>query len=273
MYSLVMMAALATGADATPAPVAVSAPVVLTSCGGCCGFVTTCHGCCGFVTTCHGCCGFVTSCHGCFGGCHGGHFFGKLRGWFGHKHGCISYGCCGFAWGPVCGGYGCGWVASCVGCYGCYGTWSVGGAYLAPYGVQNIGGSGAPAPTTPMDTAPPATAPMPKAPTAPTAPTLPAPPPVEPKTSANIKFVLPADAKLYVDGQPTRSTGSERPFYTPSLTPGRKYYYDVRAEVVVNGETIVEEKRVIVQAGDDLRESFGKLLAAVAKAGDAVAAK
>ena len=83
---------------------------------------------------------------------------------------------------------------------------------------------------------------------------------------ANLKFVLPANAKLYVDGRLTGGGGAERTFYTPPLAPGQQYYYDVRAEVVVNGETVTEEKRVIVSSGASLVETFPKLTAAVEKA-------
>ena len=76
--------------------------------------------------------------------------------------------------------------------------------------------------------------------------------------------VLPANAKLFVDGRATGGEGTERAFFTPPLARGQKFYYDVKAELVVDGKPVVEEKRVIVQAGDDLRESFPKLFAAVA---------
>jgi len=92
-----------------------------------------------------------------------------------------------------------------------------------------------------------------------------APPPMttpEKKAGASLKFQLPATATLIVDGQVTTATGSERSFFTPELIPGQKYYYDVRAEVTVAGQTITEEKRVIVSAGANVTESFGKLLAA-----------
>ena len=250
MYSLVMMAAFATGADATPALVAApTADIVLTSCNGCCGYVTSCTGCCGYSS------------------CYGGYSHGWGRKWHGHKHGCISYGCCGFNWGPAYSYGCCGWSYSCFGyggcyggcCGGCYGSWSYGCGYIAPYGAYIIGGGGvivAPATVTPPAVAtPPAAAPVP-------------PPIADKKDAANIKFVLPAGAKLYVDGRLTNGAGEERPFYTPNLVPGRKFYYDARAEMVVNGETVVEEKRVIVQAGDDLRESFPKLIAAAAPAAD-----
>jgi uncharacterized protein (TIGR03000 family) len=103
-----------------------------------------------------------------------------------------------------------------------------------------------------------------------TPPTTPAPMPTpgtekkdpEKKVGANLKFQLPATATLFVDGQATSGSGSERSFFTPELIPGQKYYYDVRAEITVAGQTITEEKRVIVSAGASVSESFGKLLAA-----------
>jgi len=252
MYSLVMMAALTAGADATPAMEIVSGPMVMTSCTGCCGYV-------------------ATSCTGCGGGCYGGgHGWARGRHWHGHRHGCVSNGCCGFNWGPGCGGC-CGWSTSCFGnggcCGGCYGSWSYGCGMLPAYGAYNIGGGGM------MYSAPTMSAPI-MAPAAPMTAPVPSPIAAPNKGAANIKFVLPADAKLYVDGQLTKGTGEERPFYTPTLDAGRKFYYDAKAEMLVNGETVVESKRVIVQAGDDLQESFPKLIAAAAKAADlAVATK
>jgi len=101
--------------------------------------------------------------------------------------------------------------------------------------------------------------------------------PVAPKPKegmgANLKFKLPADAKLYVDGRLTMITGTERAFTTPPLAQGSKYYYDVKAEVLVDGKPMVEEKRVLVQAGADITESFPTLLAAVEKKGSPVAGK
>jgi uncharacterized protein (TIGR03000 family) len=100
------------------------------------------------------------------------------------------------------------------------------------------------------------------------APTAPEPKPADPtkKTGtgmgANIKFKVPAAAKLFVDGKLTVLTGSERTFTTPPLAMGEKYYYEVKAELAVGGKVIVEEKRVIVEAGSNLTESFPTLVAA-----------
>lgn len=83
---------------------------------------------------------------------------------------------------------------------------------------------------------------------------------------ANLKFTLPADAKLFVDGKPAPGSGAERSFYTPPLTVGQKFFYDVKAEMMVAGELVVEEKKVIVEAGASLTETFPKLTAALARA-------
>jgi uncharacterized protein (TIGR03000 family) len=90
--------------------------------------------------------------------------------------------------------------------------------------------------------------------------------------SANLKFKVPAEAKVYVDGTLTPGTGTERAFYTPALERGKKFFYDVEAKVVVNGKEVTETKKVIVEAGADLTEEFEKLIAAVA-APNAVAGK
>src|SRR5262245_19618539 len=92
-------------------------------------------------------------------------------------------------------------------------------------------------------------------------------------TAANLKFTVPAAAKLYVDGRPTTIAGTERVFTTPVLTPGQKFYYDVKAELVVNGAMVVQEKRVIVEAGANISEAFEKLIAASNGTGVVVAGK
>jgi len=85
-------------------------------------------------------------------------------------------------------------------------------------------------------------------------------------TGANLKFKVPADTKLYVDGKLAPGSGTERAFYTPALEAGKKFFYEVKAELVVDGKTVVEEKKVIVEAGANITETFEKLTASVEKA-------
>ena len=50
-----------------------------------------------------------------------------------------------------------------------------------------------------------------------------------------------------MDGRLTMIGGSERSLPRP-LPTGSQYYYDVKAEVVVDGTPVVEQKRVVVEA-------------------------
>jgi uncharacterized protein (TIGR03000 family) len=61
---------------------------------------------------------------------------------------------------------------------------------------------------------------------------------------------LPADAKLTIGGRPTVSTSESRLFETPSLTPGKTFYYVLEATVVRDGKTETVTKEVIVRAGE-----------------------
>jgi uncharacterized protein (TIGR03000 family) len=79
---------------------------------------------------------------------------------------------------------------------------------------------------------------------------------------ARLTVEVPEAAKLYVDGTLVNGDAATRNFHTPDLTPGKTFYYDLKAEVTVNGKTVKEEKRVLVRAGDVVNEAFPKLIAA-----------
>jgi uncharacterized protein (TIGR03000 family) len=74
---------------------------------------------------------------------------------------------------------------------------------------------------------------------------------------------VPAEAQLFIDGQLMKTTSERRVFRTPTLEPGARYYYDLRAEIVIGGKTESETVRVIVQGGNEAEATFPKLLAAV----------
>lgn len=80
--------------------------------------------------------------------------------------------------------------------------------------------------------------------------------------AARLIVIVPADAKLYIDGMPTPE-GSDlmRAFASPVLRAGRDYSYLVRAEVRRRGEPISWFKVVVLRAGEDTRVSFLKELA------------
>jgi uncharacterized protein (TIGR03000 family) len=92
---------------------------------------------------------------------------------------------------------------------------------------------------------------------------------------ARLTIVLPADAKLFVDGALAKGDGASRNFHTPDLPAGQTFYYELKAEVTVGGKTVTDSKTVLVKAGEVLTERFPKLVAAVdaAKGRDALAKK
>jgi uncharacterized protein (TIGR03000 family) len=47
-----------------------------------------------------------------------------------------------------------------------------------------------------------------------------------------------------------------RSFNTPELEPGRRYFYTVRAETVRDGRTVVQSRRIILSAGQEVNVSF-----------------
>jgi uncharacterized protein (TIGR03000 family) len=62
---------------------------------------------------------------------------------------------------------------------------------------------------------------------------------------------LPADARLTVDGEPTRARGAVRTFASPPLAAGQRYQYELRAEVVRAGRTRSVRQRVVVYPGQE----------------------
>jgi uncharacterized protein (TIGR03000 family) len=76
---------------------------------------------------------------------------------------------------------------------------------------------------------------------------------------AKLIVEVPADAKLYIDDQPMKTTSARRVFSTPALEPGQAYYYMVRVEVMRDGKVQSDTRRVIVRAGEEIRADFNRL--------------
>ena len=71
---------------------------------------------------------------------------------------------------------------------------------------------------------------------------------------------LPADAKLFVDGQLTRTADKAvRTFMTPELEEGVEYRYVMKAEVTRDGQTQSETQTIVVKAGVEARTEFASL--------------
>jgi uncharacterized protein (TIGR03000 family) len=67
---------------------------------------------------------------------------------------------------------------------------------------------------------------------------------------------VPDDAKIFVNGQPTTSTGASRQYVSRNLQPGFNYTYEVRAELVREGRTVEQVKTVDVRAGETANLAF-----------------
>jgi uncharacterized protein (TIGR03000 family) len=188
---------------------------------------------------------------GCYGGgvapncsgVYGGSYYGIPCGGYGCSGSWGGYGCNG-CWGCYGGSWGNGWGGggldyNCFGCHGCYGCYG---------GFGCVGYSpGGPAASIPES--------------------IPAPHVDEKKggtstvtpSRAKVIVQLPADAKLFVDDQPVKATQERQSFSTPQLRRGQTYFYDVRAEAIRDGKTVVETKRIIIRAGEEVTVSFPKL--------------
>jgi uncharacterized protein (TIGR03000 family) len=88
--------------------------------------------------------------------------------------------------------------------------------------------------------------------------------PAMPKTSGTsaedsgvLTVWVPYDAKVTVNGLETRSSGSRRQFVSFGLKPGFSYKYEVRAEVVRNGQVQEETRTITLTAGQVTAVAFG----------------
>ncbi|MBL8794003.1 MAG: TIGR03000 domain-containing protein [Planctomycetia bacterium] len=94
-----------------------------------------------------------------------------------------------------------------------------------------------------------------------------------PAAKATVVVELPADAKLFLDGNAVPLSSARRTFETPPLKPGKTYAYTLRAEVVRDGKTLVDAKRVVFQAGNTVQVEFQELTARAAALGNSTARK
>lgn len=82
-----------------------------------------------------------------------------------------------------------------------------------------------------------------------------------PLERATIRVDLPEQARLTFNGGPTESTGSQRVFLSPPLSPGRDFTYTLRSELTRGAKITAVSKRITVRAGEetrvDLRSGYG----------------
>ena len=299
MYSLLMMTALAGGGSDAPAFGGRFLGPTYGSCGGvsyvpsyygscygssCYGgsYYSACTGCYGsayYGPACGGYSSYASACCG-YTACCGGGLFSGLFSHF-HTSSCRGYSsCCGYS--SACCGYTagyyygscCGYSSCCGGGYGspyysvyggCYGS-CVGSVYPS-YSPGVMVAPFAPVIAAPVDGVIVGSAATPAGPvvTASRAEIgtngLLAAAPKNDSAPARLVIELPAKATLYVDGVAVPGKGESRQFHTPDLTRNKAYYYELKAAVLVDGKVEVEEKKVVIRAGDTAIEAFPKLIA------------
>jgi uncharacterized protein (TIGR03000 family) len=74
--------------------------------------------------------------------------------------------------------------------------------------------------------------------------------------SSPVTVMLPAKAKLFVDGVVAATAGGTQTFRTPELSKGKPYSYQFRAEVDADGKTEVLSREVTFKAGEPVVVSF-----------------
>ena len=78
-------------------------------------------------------------------------------------------------------------------------------------------------------------------------------------TGAGVLLVkVPTDAKIFVNGKATTTTGTERQFVSRGLVRGATYNYEVRAEMVRDGEPVTITKTARLTAGGNAELAFSE---------------
>jgi uncharacterized protein (TIGR03000 family) len=75
-------------------------------------------------------------------------------------------------------------------------------------------------------------------------------------SSAYFTVAVPVDAKVSINGKDTTSVGASRTYVSRSLNAGRRYKYEITAQVNRNGQTIADTKTVYVRTGERQNLSF-----------------
>jgi uncharacterized protein (TIGR03000 family) len=149
---------------------------------------------------------------------HGGAYGGAYRG--GYYHG-------GYFYGPGIG----------IG----IGVYPYGYGYPYAYPPLVVGGA--------YSYYPPATVVVQGQPAVEAQPQQPSPGEAAPKNAQIKVLVSDPNAKVWFDGSPTTSSGTERIYHTPDLATGATNTYRIRAAWLVNSKEVVQEQVVPVQAG------------------------
>jgi uncharacterized protein (TIGR03000 family) len=70
--------------------------------------------------------------------------------------------------------------------------------------------------------------------------------------AAVLRLLVPADARLWINGQATVQGGTVRSFVSPPLPEGHQFFYDVLAVWVEDGKPLARRRKILVFPGDRL---------------------
>jgi uncharacterized protein (TIGR03000 family) len=76
------------------------------------------------------------------------------------------------------------------------------------------------------------------------------------RNSVLISVNVPAEARIYVNGNPTSSTGATRQYVSRGLVAGRQYTYEFKAELNADGKTLTDTQIVRLTAGEQTQVAF-----------------
>jgi uncharacterized protein (TIGR03000 family) len=67
---------------------------------------------------------------------------------------------------------------------------------------------------------------------------------------AQLHVEVPADAEVWIEGQPTKQAGTTRWFVSPPLNKGQQFEYRIRARWTAAGRPVEQTQQITVKAGD-----------------------
>jgi uncharacterized protein (TIGR03000 family) len=76
--------------------------------------------------------------------------------------------------------------------------------------------------------------------------------------AVTLRMHVPTDARVWIEDEATSTSGADRSFVSPPLTPGREYVYHIRAQWDENGKTVERKREFTVHAGDRIDLNIGK---------------
>jgi uncharacterized protein (TIGR03000 family) len=77
--------------------------------------------------------------------------------------------------------------------------------------------------------------------------------------AAKLLVELPTNAKLFIDDRPVKAAAGEQTFDIPALEPGKVYFYELRIEMMRDGQPFTQTRRILVRAGQVARADFKDL--------------